>query len=207
MAHDYTEILQAQRDIREGEERLRVAAEVGRMYAWEWNPLTDAVRRSAECTEILGLNDSPLEDTAADYFTLIHPEDRNRLWKLATSLTPNHPAYRTEYRRFRPNGGLVWLEESGRAAFDKAGKMIRLIGMPADVTERKLGEKKLKESEERIRRIVQKSPVAMLVTDGTEQHNELVNDKFTDLFGYTIADIRGRAMWELAYPDEVYQTV
>ncbi len=209
MAHDYTEILQAQREIREGEERLRVAAEVGRMYAWEWNPLTDAVRRSAECTEILGLNDSPLEDTAADYFTLIHPEDRDRLWKLATSLTPNHPAYRTEYRRFRPNGGLVWLEESGRATFDKGGKMIRLIGMTADVTERKLGEKKLKESEERIRRIVQKSPVAMLVTDGTEQHNELVNDKFTDLFGYTIADIPGVAQWwELAYPDEVYrQTV
>ena len=206
MAHDYTEILQAQREIREGEERLRVAAEVGRMYAWEWDPVTDAVQRSAECAEILGLGDSIQEDTAKHYFTHIHPDDRELLWQMATSLTPDHPAYRTEYRRFRPDGGLVWLEESGRATFDKNGKMIRLIGMTANVTERKMGEKKLRESEERIRRIVQKSPVAMLVTNGNEQRNELVNEKFTALFGYTIEDIPGSAQWwELAYPEEEYR--
>ncbi len=206
MAHDYTEILRAQREIREGEERLRVAAEVGRMYAWEWNPLTDAVLRSAECAEILGLKESVQEDTAKDYFTLVHPEDRDRVWNLATALTPENAAYRTEYRRFRPDGGIVWLQESGRATFDKAGKMIRLIGMTADVTERKMAEQKLRDSEERIRRIVLKSPVAMLVTDGSGQKNELINDKFTDLFGYSIEHIPSvDSWWTFAYPDELYR--
>ncbi len=206
MAHDYTEILQAQQEIREGEERLRVAAEVGRMYAWEWNPVTDVVRRSAECADILGLKESVQEDTAKGYFTFVHPEDRARLWDLATSLTPESPAYRTDYRRYRPDGGLVWLQESGRATFDKNGKMIRLIGMTADITERRMAEERLRESEERIRRIVQKSPVAMLVTDESERKNELLNDKFTALFGYSIEDIPSvEKWWALAYPDGIYR--
>jgi PAS domain S-box-containing protein len=135
--------VQAQKALRESEERLRFAAEVGRMYAWEWDPATDAVLRSAECASILGLVVSPCEDVAKNYFELVHPEDRSKLWNLATSLTPEDPEYRTEYRRFRPDGALIWLEESGRGTFDKAGKMIRLIGMTADITERKLAEEAL----------------------------------------------------------------
>jgi PAS domain-containing protein len=74
MAHDFTDILQAEKALRESEEMLRVAAEVGRTYAWEWDPATDAVMRSAECAGILGLDDSPREGIAQDYFSLVQPE-------------------------------------------------------------------------------------------------------------------------------------
>ncbi len=150
IAHDLTDILQAQKALREGEERLRIAAEVGRMYAWEWDAATDLIRRSAECAGILGL-DAGEEGSGKDYFTMIHPEDRAGLWTLSTSLTPKEPTYRTEYRRFRPDGALLWLEESGRAKFDESGKMVRLIGMTADITERKQVGEQLRESEERLR--------------------------------------------------------
>ncbi len=150
IAHDLTDIFQAQKALRAGEERLRIAAEVGRMYAWEWDAARDLIHRSAECAGILGL-DAGEQGTAKDYFTLIHPDDRARLWTLSTSLTPEEPTYRTEYRRFRPDGALLWLEESGRAKFDESGKMIGLVGMTADITERKQAEERLRESEERLR--------------------------------------------------------
>jgi PAS domain S-box-containing protein len=137
VAHDLTDILQAQKALRKSEERLRVAAEVGRMYAWEWDPATDTVLRSAECAGILGLDGATGDGVAKDYFSLVHPDDRARLWGLATSLTPTNPEYRTEYRRFRTDGALLWLQESGHATFDKAGKMVRLVGMTADITDRK----------------------------------------------------------------------
>jgi signal transduction histidine kinase len=40
----------------------------------------------------------------------------------------------------RPDGSVIWLEESGHAFFDGRGRMLRIIGMVADVTERKLAE-------------------------------------------------------------------
>jgi PAS domain S-box-containing protein len=206
VAHDVTDILQAQKALRKSEERLRVAAEVGRMYAWEWDPATDSVLRSAECAGILGLDDATGAGVAKDYFDLVHPDDRAKLWKLATSLTPENPEYRTEYRRFRTDGKLLWLQESGHGTFDKTGKMIRLIGMTADVTERKEAEEKLRASEERSRRLVLSSPVATIVTIGSEHRNETVNDKFTKLFGYSNEDVPGVAeWWPVAYPDEAYR--
>ena len=67
-------------------------------------------------------------------------------------------------------------------------------------------EEKLKASEERSRQLVQRSSVAMLVSRGLEQKVELMNDKFTALFGYTIDDVPDvDHWWPLAYPDEAYR--
>jgi len=208
VAHDVTEILRAQKALRESEERLRVAAEVGRMYAWEWDPVTDLVRRSAECASILGNDESSPEGVARDYFTFIHPDDGPRLLNVVDTLTPDAPDYRMQYRRTRTDGVLLWLEESGHATFDRAGKLVRLVGMTADITERKQAEAKLQTSEEFSRQIVQKSPVAMLVVNGgLEQKAVVMNDKFTVLFGYTKEDIAEvEDWWPLAYPDESYRT-
>ncbi len=206
MAHDITWILNSQQALRESEERLRIAAEVGRMYAWEWNPATGEVRRSAECEEILGASAPAGESGVEDYFAQIHPEDRDVLWNLASSLTPEAPSYRTEYRRYRSERELAWLGESGHATFDEARKMVRLIGMTADITERKRAEELLRASEKRSREIVKKSPVAMLIERGTEEKNEFFNDKFTTLFGYTNEDLPSiTEWWPLAYPDKVYR--
>jgi signal transduction histidine kinase len=38
---------------------------------------------------------------------------------------------------------MLWLERTGRAFFDEQGKMVRMIGMIADITERKLAEEAL----------------------------------------------------------------
>ena len=150
IAHDLTDIFQAQKALRAGEERLRIAAEVGRMGAWEWDAVRDLIRRSAECAGILGVG-AANKVLRKIISLLIHPDDRAELWTLSFSLTPEEPTYRTEYRRFRPDGALLWLEESGRAKFDESGKMIGLVGMTADITERKQGEERLRESEERLR--------------------------------------------------------
>jgi PAS domain S-box-containing protein len=143
IARDISERKHQEAILRESEERLRVATEVGRMYAWEWDPATDLVRRSAECAGILGLSDAAAQGVAKDYLSFIHPDDRAKLRSLVDWLTPKNPVYRTQYRRFRPDGALLWLEESGCATFDGDGEMVRLVGMTADITERKLAEKAL----------------------------------------------------------------
>jgi signal transduction histidine kinase len=43
----------------------------------------------------------------------------------------------------RPDGSILWLERTGHAIFDEQGRMVRMMGMVADVTERKLAEEAL----------------------------------------------------------------
>ena len=80
------------------------------------------------------------------------------------------------------------------------------LALVRDITERKQSEQALREREEYFRRLVEESPVAMVITSGPEERVELFNRKFTDLFGYTIEDVPDIAhWWPLAYPDESYR--
>jgi PAS domain S-box-containing protein/putative nucleotidyltransferase with HDIG domain len=75
-----------------------------------------------------------------------------------------------------------------------------------EVETRRRTENALRLKELQIRQLIEASPVAMLAASGDDQHAEFVNEKFTELFGYTIEEIPDpEHWWPLAYPDEDYR--
>jgi signal transduction histidine kinase/integral membrane sensor domain MASE1 len=134
---------QAEDELRESEERLRLAVQAGRMYAFEWDTVTDAIVRSGQCADILNWMDDPTRDTGRQFVARIYPDDREEYAATETGFTPENPTYQTRYRMLRPDGSVIWLEEIGRVFFDGQGGMLRTIGMVADITERKIGEEAL----------------------------------------------------------------
>jgi PAS domain S-box-containing protein len=75
-----------------------------------------------------------------------------------------------------------------------------------ELVERELAEEAIREREEYIRRLVEESPVAMLVSSGQEHRVILLNRQFTEVFGYTLDDVPDIAhWWSLAYPDKGYR--
>ena len=134
---------QAEDELRESEERLRLAVHAGRMYAFEWDTVTDAIVRSGQCADILNWMDDPTRDTGRQFVARIYPDDREEYAATETGFTPENPTYQTRYRMLRPDGSVIWLEENGRVFFDAQGRMLRTIGMVADITESKTGEEAL----------------------------------------------------------------
>ncbi len=74
-----------------------------------------------------------------------------------------------------------------------------------DITERKLADEALQESEEMLWHIFGSSPVPMVLYN-ERKGSYHYNNKFTETFGYTIEDIPSiNEWWLLAYPDEKYR--
>jgi PAS domain S-box-containing protein len=142
VARDITERKQAQQALAESEERLRLAAEAGRMFAYTWDAATDVITRSGESSQILGISaQTPM--TGRQLLAKIHPDDRERLLAAVNALTPERPQLLVSYRMARPDGSVIWVERCSRAYFDDKGAPVRLVGMVADITPRKLAEEAL----------------------------------------------------------------
>jgi signal transduction histidine kinase len=127
----------------ESEERLRLAAQAGKMYAYEWDARKDKIVRSDACIDILGGLANLDTETFDRMLARIHMEDRERFGSAIKGLSPAHPTCQVSYRVARCDGSIIWLEESARAWFDSRGTTLRVVGMVADVSKRKESEKAL----------------------------------------------------------------
>ena len=141
---DITERKLVLEKLRQKEEALSLAVQAGRMYAFEWDAATDVIVRSGQCVEILNWLDDPTRDTGRQFVARIHPEDR-AAYPVAqeNGPTPENPIYHSSYRVLRPDASELWLEAKGHVIFDGQGQVQRMVGLVADVTERKLAEQAL----------------------------------------------------------------
>jgi len=132
----------AENELRESEERFRLAAQAGKMFAYEWDAKTDLLVRSEQSTQILGI-DAAASITGHQILAKVYPDDREMLMAAIARLTPQNPVLQVTYRMIRQDGSVVWVGRSSRAHFDAQGRMLRIVGMVADITERKLVEEAL----------------------------------------------------------------
>jgi len=124
----------------QGKARLADAMAAGQVMAFEWSAITGLSKRE-NATPILGLEQGSMGSSPRnDFLRQVHADDREPFKKYIRELHPNNPAYALTFRFVRPDGHLVWLEETAKGEFDATGRLLRIKGLTRDITERKRAE-------------------------------------------------------------------
>ena len=142
LSFEITASKQVEQALRESEQRFHLAAQTAKIYSFEWDVTTDVVVRSPERSKILG-NAEPRSVTHRQFVETIHPDDRPKFLAAIDGLTQKNPIGEVICRVSASDGTFVWLKSSARAFFDSAGRLQRVMGMVADVTDLKRAEEAL----------------------------------------------------------------
>jgi PAS domain S-box-containing protein len=199
---DITERKRAEEALRNSEERFRLAAQAGKMFAYEWDAATDKLVRSGDCSQVLGVKESaPL--TGEQVFAKVHPEDREKLTSAIAKLSPQKPYLQISYRMLRPDDAIIWVERNSQAYFDDNGVLLRIAGMVADITERKRIEEALRESETRFRLAANSAP-AMIWMSGLDKKPTYFNQRWLDFTGLSEGELQN-GLAGIVHPEDYEQ--
>jgi PAS domain S-box-containing protein len=119
-------------EVRENEERWRMAMEVAHIAAWEWHLTSDQMRWSTAPETLFGFPDGSF-GRELRIVRALHPEDKALVeGRIAAALASG--SYEAEYRVVRPDGSHLWVTERGRVVEDGSGRPERIVGISRDVT-------------------------------------------------------------------------
>ena len=197
---DVTERYRSDEALRTSEQRLRLAVQAGRMYADEWDAATDTIVRSSEYVDILG-QDQPMQTSRLELLNRIHPDDRDQVAAEPARITPENPVSTMRYRFARSDGRAIWLEKSAKGFFDDKGKLLRVVSVIADISDRLKAEQALRDSEERFRLVANTAPVLIWMA-GADKLCTYFNQPWLEFTGRPLEADLGNGWTEVVHPDD-----
>lgn len=196
----------ADKALRDSEHRLAQAIAATSDAVWEWHLPSGSTYFSPRWYGMLGYRDQELPMHIDTWKGLCHPDDVEPTLAAVTAAVDSagHTGFQVEFRLRHVDGHWLWLLGRGKVmAFDDNGRPLLLSGTNTDISERKKGEERLRESEERYRHIVDNIPDVYYRTD-RDGRLSLVSPSGVRLLGYdSVAEMVGRpseSFW--ANPEE-----
>jgi len=149
VVRDISERVEAERERAAALERRRVAAKVGRVGLWEWDPATDEMSADESVREIVRNRPGQTWQGPAEFLTRFLPEDRRKLEQALRGVASGEPQADVVVRMPADDGGLLrWIYIHAQRMSADAGPRGRVLGLLMDITERKRAEEKAAKREE-----------------------------------------------------------
>jgi diguanylate cyclase (GGDEF)-like protein/PAS domain S-box-containing protein len=138
--------------LQESEQRLRFVLKGSGLGFWDWNIDSNTVQITNSNTDVLRHDSTDIKLHTPLWLDFIHTDDREKVWQsIQQVLDGKQTTHETEYRVFDKNGDVHWiLDHASIVQYSEAGKPVRMSGTHTDITERKLAEQQLRDSEQRL---------------------------------------------------------
>ena len=179
---DITHLKEAEAALRESELRLRLALDAAKMGTFEADIAANEARIDEQEALLLGLPEGTRTISAAEMRTRIPLEDLDASDVKKERLTGHREAYHHEFRLAMRDGSVRWLSTYADVRSN------RIFGVNFDITQRKLAEAELHESEARLRVATSGAALGVFEWDPMADQAVWENDRIYEIFGRSRAD-------------------
>ncbi len=183
---DITESKIAEQAIRRSEAYLAEAQRLSHTGSFGWKPDTGEIVWSDETYRIfeVDLGTKPVLDMVVQR---VHPNDRGLVQQIIDRASQTGSDFENELRLRMPDGRVKHLHAIAHALTDASGNC-EFVGAVTDITELKLAEEGLRQSDERFRLVLDSIGAHVMVTT-SEGELEFVNQPSLDYFGKTLEEL------------------
>jgi len=141
-----TELTERERlevELRQSEERLKLATESGRLAIWDWDVRTNAMLWDERMLDLYGISREAFTNDVSTWEHSLHPDDRERAYRECQAALQGERDFNTEFRILRPDGTLRWVKADALVLRDTTGNALRMTGLNRDITAAKHAEAEL----------------------------------------------------------------
>lgn len=205
---------------KEHEERLRLSEEraaealrrldgaliAGEIGTFEWDTLNQRVWGDQNFGRMFGVKlDADGKADLSDYIAVIHPDDRERMKAKVARTVDTGADYEIEYRVVQGNR-IRWLLVRAKPERDQSGRVARAPGVCLDITEQKRVENALRESEERLRFVMDSIPQKIFTATASGEV-DYFNPAWSEFTGLSFEQIRSWAWLQFIHPDDIEENI
>ncbi|WP_019500247.1 PAS domain S-box protein [Pseudanabaena sp. PCC 6802] len=142
-----TDRKQAEAELRDSEERLRLALKAANQGLYDRNLQTGEVVVSPEYATMLGYDPYEFHETNAKWLERMHPEDAERVASVYQAYVRGELSdYVVEFRQQTKSGDWKWILSLGKIVAWENGLPLRMMGTHTDISDRKAVEEALHQS-------------------------------------------------------------
>lgn len=138
---DVTELIELQAAYATESERLRIAMEAGRLSCWDWDLASNQVVWDENLSRYAGLEQ--FGGTFDSFWAMVHEDDKPTIRAALDAALAGEAEYSVEFRMWRADGTIRWTSTRAKLVTEADGRPLRMVGIDADITDRKVAEAKV----------------------------------------------------------------
>lgn len=196
---DITDRKEAEFALREGEARFRSLLALSSDWYWEQD---DQFRFTEFSTPVERLTSTSVSSLIGTLRWELPTKDvSEETWRAHRALLERHEPFRDfELQRINEVGETIWISINGDPIFDAAGRFRGYRGTGHNITDRKLAEARLRESEARFRFLADSAPVLIWVSG--QAGEEFFNKSYQEFVGRTEVELKGLGWATFLHPED-----
>ncbi|MES2208334.1 MAG: PAS domain S-box protein [Pseudomonadota bacterium] len=184
---------QAEEALKESQGRYELAVQGSSVGLWDWDIHTHSMYYSPRFLEILGVlpENMPSFNHMKQLEQRIHADDATFVQTMLMAHLRNKQAYNLEFRLRKEDGSYAWVHVRGQAIWNEMNRPLRMAGSIDDITNRKIAEKELEDSNSLNNAILYSAPYLVIATD--KKGEILVFNRTAEAaLGYQASEIIGK---------------